>query len=119
MNIIDNVEHPLHEKSKNKGSSVEFLKIFDSTLLHSFNTDFRISRVRECMSLSDGRVAQKDFVTAPASGSPGSVAQKAFDTSKTSLSEGRVAQNALVKLSSTFSRPGFNGLILVISPPHF
>lgn len=71
------------------------------------------------MSLSEGRVAQKDFVTAPASGSPGSVAQKAFDTSKTSLSDGRVAQNALVKFSSIFSLSGFKGLILVISPPHF
>jgi hypothetical protein len=88
-------------------------------ITYSFNTDFKTSRVRECTSLSDGRVAQKDFVTAPASGSPGSVAQKAFDTSKTSFSEGRVAQNALVKLSSIFSLPGFSGLILVKSPPHF
>jgi hypothetical protein len=71
------------------------------------------------MSLSEGRVAQKDLVIAPASGSPGSVAQKAFDVSKTSLSDGRVAQNARVKLSSTFSLSGFNGLILVLSPPRF
>lgn len=118
VNIICDVFHSNYEKRKNKGCSVEFLKIFDSTL-HSFNTDFRISRVRERTSLSDGRVAQKDFVTAPASGSPGRVAQKAFETSEISFSEGRVAQNALVKLSSTFSLPGFSGLILVISPPLF
>jgi len=84
---------------------------------YSLSMDSKASRVFECISLSEGRVAQKDLVIALASGSPGSVAQKAFDTSKTSLSEGSVAQNALVKFSSTFSLPGFNGLIFVLSPP--
>lgn len=69
------------------------------------------------MSLSEGRVAQKDFVIAPASTSPGSVAQKAFDTSRTSLSDGKVAQNTFVKLSSIFSLPGFSGFMLISSPP--
>lgn len=81
--------------------------------------DLRTSRVRERVSLSEGRVAQKDLVIAAASGSPGSVAQKAFETSRTSLSEGRVAQNALVKLSSIFPLSGFNGLIPVLSPLNY